>query len=316
MTIAQRLYLLIGMAFLGLAAIAGLGVIQINKVYEAANYANVNTVPSLTDLNNAAVTITKLRVMTYRYVTAKDPNKRRDLEIGMIDRYKKITEMFNLYEKQDLSDDKDKALLENDRIAFKAFGVMQEQVIGLMKQDKADEALDVLFKSVTGVVKSMDIALEEHAKYNADLGKKGADDGAAALKHANMMALTIALLTVLVVITLGVFITRKIVGSLNEAIEISETVAAGDLTRDIIVTSNDETGRLLRALKAMSDSLKNIVGEVRTGTEQITAASTEIATGNLDLSSRTEEQASSLEETASAMEELTSTVKQNADNAR
>ena len=66
----------------------------------------------------------------------------------------------------------------------------------------------------------------------------------------------------------------------------------------------------------MKDSLADIVGQVRNGTETISTASSQIAAGNLDLSSRTEQQASSLEETASSMEELTSTVKQNADNAR
>jgi methyl-accepting chemotaxis protein len=93
-------------------------------------------------------------------------------------------------------------------------------------------------------------------------------------------------------------------------------VAAGDLTKKIEVTSQDETGQLLQALKDMNDSLANIVSNVRQGTDMIATASSEIASGNLDLSSRTEEQASSLEETASSMEELTSTVKQNAENAR
>jgi methyl-accepting chemotaxis protein len=69
-------------------------------------------------------------------------------------------------------------------------------------------------------------------------------------------------------------------------------------------------------MKEMRNSLVDIVGQVRRGTETIGTASREIAAGNIDLSSRTELQASSLEKTASAMEELTSTVKQNADNAR
>lgn len=103
---------------------------------------------------------------------------------------------------------------------------------------------------------------------------------------------------------------------LGRAVEVAETVAAGDLTTSVAVDSKDEIGQLLQALKKMNDNLAGIVGEVRTGTETIATASSQIASGNLDLSSRTEEQASSLEETASAMEELTSTVKQNADNAQ
>jgi methyl-accepting chemotaxis protein len=103
---------------------------------------------------------------------------------------------------------------------------------------------------------------------------------------------------------------------LQLALEVAGAVAKGDLTQRIEVTSNDEVGKLMQALKDMNESLSGIVGEVRNSTESITTASQEIAQGNADLSQRTEEQASSLEETASSMEELTSTVRQNAENAK
>ncbi|SOD25433.1 methyl-accepting chemotaxis protein [Variovorax sp. YR752] len=111
-------------------------------------------------------------------------------------------------------------------------------------------------------------------------------------------------------------LTLGIVRPLGHAVEVAETVAAGDLSTHIEVESRDETGQLMHALREMNASLAKVVGEVRTGTETIATASGQIASGNQDLSSRTEEQASSLEQTAASMEELTSTVKQNADNAR
>ena len=111
-------------------------------------------------------------------------------------------------------------------------------------------------------------------------------------------------------------LTRGIVGPIRQAVALAETVASGDLTRRIDVTSKDETGALLRALRHMNDSLVRIVSEVRAGTDTIATGSTEISAGNLDLSARTEQQAGALEETAASMEELTTTVRQNADNAR
>ena len=115
---------------------------------------------------------------------------------------------------------------------------------------------------------------------------------------------------------LGWLLVRAIVRPLEEAVKIAGAVAQGDLTQRIEVRSNDETGRLMGALRDMNDSLVEIVSRVRSGTDTMATASAEIADGNLDLSSRTEQQAASLEETASSMEELTSTVRQNADNAR
>jgi methyl-accepting chemotaxis protein len=117
-------------------------------------------------------------------------------------------------------------------------------------------------------------------------------------------------------IILSILIVRSITKPVNEAVNVANAVASGDLTSRIDVTSNNETGRLMLALKQMNDNLVDLVSKVRTSTDSIYTASSEIASGNSDLSQRTEEQASSLEETASSMEELTSTVKQNADNAR
>ena len=111
-------------------------------------------------------------------------------------------------------------------------------------------------------------------------------------------------------------ISSSITRPVAQALEVANTVAAGDLTSRIEVTSRDETGMLLQALKTMNENLVRTVSVVRSGTDTIGTAANEVAAGNLDLSSRTEQQASSLEETASSMEELTSTVKQNADNAR
>ncbi|GAB3435086.1 methyl-accepting chemotaxis protein [Massilia solisilvae] len=112
------------------------------------------------------------------------------------------------------------------------------------------------------------------------------------------------------------FLTRSITRPIRTAVQVAETVAAGDLTHRIDAATGDETGALLRALGHMNDSLVAIVSQVRSGTHAIATASAEISAGNLDLSSRTEQQASSLEETAASMEELTGTVRNNAENAR
>jgi methyl-accepting chemotaxis protein len=146
--------------------------------------------------------------------------------------------------------------------------------------------------------------------------QSAAQASAAEARETLVLIVALALAALLLSVIVGVLASRSITGPLDEAVSVARRVANGDLTSDIAVRSTDETGQLLQALKEMNDSLLNIVGNVRTGTDTIATASSQIASGNLDLSARTEQQASALEETASSMEELTSTVKQNADNAR
>ncbi|MES2260133.1 MAG: methyl-accepting chemotaxis protein [Pseudomonadota bacterium] len=130
--------------------------------------------------------------------------------------------------------------------------------------------------------------------------------------------LLLALGTVGMVMGIGFawYITRSITGPLSAAVQVAESVSSGDLRSEIVVQSRDETGQLMHALKHMNSNLVDIVGQVRSGSNMMTAASSEIAAGNLDLSERTEQQASSLERTATSVEQLTSTVQLNADNAR
>ena len=120
---------------------------------------------------------------------------------------------------------------------------------------------------------------------------------------------------VIVANLIGVWLIRAISRPVDKAVSVARSVAKGDLTQSIEVTTQDETGHLMSALKDMNTNLMAMVQKVQNGSDEISAASIQIATRNMDLSGRTEQQASSLEETAASMEELTSTVKQNADNA-
>ncbi len=131
-----------------------------------------------------------------------------------------------------------------------------------------------------------------------------------------IISVSAIVLGVLLSSLIGAVLIRTISGSLGKAVKVARSVAEGDLSQSIEVYSNDETGQLLQALRAMNTSLVSTIDRVRDGTETIGVASREIASGNADLSARTEAQASSLQQTASSMEELTSTVKQNAENAR
>lgn len=108
---------------------------------------------------------------------------------------------------------------------------------------------------------------------------------------------------------------RNTLTPLQQAIDIANKLAGGDLTHKFSVSRGDEFGELLKALSQMGVNLRATVLDVQKNAASVRLATGEIASGNLDLSQRTEEQASSLEETASSMEELTATVRQNTDNS-
>ena len=160
------------------------------------------------------------------------------------------------------------------------------------------------------------VAMEAILKFNLD-GTTGAADKVRKLVIASENVM-LAILGLIVAVGgwLIWVIPRSVVGPVQQAVALAQTIADGDLSKTIVVNRKDELGQLLVSLRTMQTKLSQVVANVRQGSESVATASAEIAQGNHDLSSRTESQASALEQTAASMEELGSTVKQNADSAR
>ncbi len=113
----------------------------------------------------------------------------------------------------------------------------------------------------------------------------------------------------------GVWVARSITRSLAQANAAVRAIAEGDLGQHIPTDGKDEIGQLLARVAEMQTALRRVVGEVRSGVDSVSMASSEIANGNLDLSTRTEQQASRLQQTAASMEQMATTMQHSADNA-
>ena len=193
---------------------------------------------------------------------------------------------------------------------------LNDQVTTLARANRNAEALALLIKEAAPATQKWQDVLKEDIALQKQHNENDVVEMQQAYDTARMLMLGLSAAALALGALLAWWVSRSITRPLGAAVQVAQTVAAGDLSSHIEVHSQDETGQLLQALKDMNASLVGIVGQVRQGTDTIATASSQIAAGNQDLSSRTEEQASSLEETAASMEELTSTVKQNADNAR
>ena len=162
--------------------------------------------------------------------------------------------------------------------------------------------------------------VEEHItalkKLQLDVAKAEYESSVNRYETIRNVAISSIVAGILLALWMGYLLLRAILRPLALTQEVAGKIAAGDLTSDIEITSNDELGKLLTSFKAMQSSIQTLIRDIKDSTDTINTASKEIAAGNSDLSQRTEEQASSLEETASSMEELTSTVKQNTENAK
>jgi hypothetical protein len=73
MTVKARLRVLLGTAIVGILLLVALMVRDISAVYSAANFANVNTVPSIQSLGAADSQIAELRDLTWLHIANTEP---------------------------------------------------------------------------------------------------------------------------------------------------------------------------------------------------------------------------------------------------
>ena len=157
---------------------------------------------------------------------------------------------------------------------------------------------------------------QELVQYQAQLRDQVRAQAVVERQRAYWVVGAVSLTLVLVGVVLAGWVVRSITHPLARAVDLADTIAAGDLTVQVQDDRHDELGHLLRSLNTMTAKLRTVVGEVRSGVDAVNSAAGEIASGNHDLSARTEQTAANLEETAASMEELTATVTQSADTAR
>lgn len=190
------------------------------------------------------------------------------------------------------------------------------------KINQAREAGDVL-QATQAATNELRPAIAVYVKSQADLLRMQEQmrtemrEQAIAQRHQSYWWVgAICLAVVLIGMALAGMIVRSITRPLDRAVHLADTIASGDLTVDVHDDRKDELGHLLRSLNEMTEKLRAVVGQVRSGVESVSAAAGQIATGNQDLSSRTEQTAANLEETAASLEELTATVTQSTDTSR
>ncbi len=217
-----------------------------------------------------------------------------------------------------LSTERGRAVMQQIELHRSAYLPLLNQTMELAMAGDMELARDALYNQLGPVqmqyFRSLDelVALVEKAMAAASTQ---AQQDVSSARSAMLMAATLGTAIGLVIaFILTRSITRMLGGEPREASAVAQQIAQGNLGVAMQVRAGDESS-LMAQMRAMRDSLVQVVAHVRSGSETVAAASTQIAQGNQDLSGRTETQASALEETAASMTQLGATVQQNAANA-
>ncbi|WP_424968421.1 methyl-accepting chemotaxis protein, partial [Metapseudomonas otitidis] len=318
MTISKKMILLVMSALLGILLLSGIAYQQLNQVYTAANFGNINSVPSIVAINTLRNAVNQHIQQTYAHILTTDEATMKELDKGLHDNEGAIQSAIEEYTKL-LSDSEDEQLLAADRKAVEAFIIGANKVLTHSRANENEQARDSMITLQMHEINTLNEALGKHRDYNIRMATEGGQRAEATRQQATLISIVVSAITLVVIGLIGGLITRNLLRQLGGepayAVDVVSRIAAGDLTTTVDTKPGD-TGSMLAAIKTMVEKLSQIIGEVRSNADALTSASEQISATAQSMSQGASEQAASVEETSASMEQMSASIAQNTENAK
>jgi methyl-accepting chemotaxis protein len=300
---------------LSVIAVGGFGLSwlgRLNSNMSASMQKRYNTV----ELTHQTIehSITNARITLQLFETANpDEEKKLNQENEAISH--EISTMVAEIEKS-LSSSQERDLFEIVTQNRQAYISARQKAKGLLADKKRDQALGVLSAEVIPALDKYRASWQKLIDFQTAAMEQSIKDGQESYAVGRRMALLLLVITLIVSPLVAISITKSITVPIQQAVVHAERIAAGDLTREILVTNSSETGKLLQAMHDMSSRLSNIIRDVREGSAAVASAAQQVSASSQSLSQGTSEQAASVEEMSSSLEQMNASISQNADNSR
>ncbi|AOE77257.1 methyl-accepting chemotaxis protein [Pseudomonas lurida] len=314
MNIAPRAFLgfaLIGalMLFLGVFALN-----QMSKIRAATEDITLSSVPSIRALDEFTQLTLRLRVLSYRLLTNREPEvQQKTLEAFEL-RNQQIRTAQAVYEKLIEGAEERSAYDEYVRLLGQ-YHQIEERMKSLSQANQVDDLRKMLNTELLSNSEQVNAVLTRLLELNNKMALATNQDAEDQYNMAFNMVVSLLVIATLLTVLFAWLLTRSITLPISQALEAAEEVAEGNLTRPIKVDGNDEAGRLLAAMAKMQDKLRDTLQRIAGSATQLASAAEELNAVTDESARGLTQQNNEIEQAATAVNEMTSAVEEVARNA-
>ena len=177
------------------------------------------------------------------------------------------------------------------------------------------EAGNILMEDFDKTSIAITSIVEEFVKQQTDEASAMTGNVQKSIGQIMVVLLVISLITIVSGFLIAWYITSSVVRPLIRAVDVSNSIANGDLTVKIESDSNDETGQLLNSMKNMVANLKKLIADIKETSSNMASASEQLSASSEEMSKGVVSQSDRSTQIASAAHEMSQTVVEIARNA-
>ncbi|WP_333804421.1 MCP four helix bundle domain-containing protein, partial [Sulfurospirillum sp.] len=282
MTISKQLMTMLGLATIGIFSIFGIALTKMDTVYEKANYANDNSLPSVLLLNHIIEDAFRLRLYMWQHLAQTDEKEMNKLEQSIEKMSASIDEYLKKYEPM-VSDESDKALLAKDREIKKAYFEFLQKAIKLSRDNQKEASRDYILSN-SAIGQALTGVFDEHMAYNEKLAKEGASMGLDAKKGANLMMIILSLSVAAGVIIISIIIRNNIMQGVHLVRDsIGNFVKNKELNFRIKYEKNNEIKEMVDSFNDLVVTLEHTIGDAKNSSNENASVSHELSTTSMQI---------------------------------
>ncbi|RMO17983.1 putative methyl-accepting chemotaxis protein [Pseudomonas cichorii] len=265
-------------------------------------------------LGEMADTTTRFRTMSYFVLVNRSKADVDKAEARLNTLTQKANQIADSYAPLISSNEEGEAF-KQFKDALKNYLLAQDRLRKISLAGETDQINGLITGDLKVYSDQMAPLLEKLIALNTAGANKAVEDASDQYQNSRFMIAGMIVAAALLTVLLAVLLTRSIVRPLMEAVQVAEDVAAGDLSKNVVVQGNDEVSRLQQALSGMQLNLRQTIQQISESATLLASAAEELDAVTNESSRGLQQQNNEIEQAATAVNEMTAAVEEVARNA-
>ncbi len=254
-----KLYILIGVALIGMLVIGGMSFCLMGRMNDMTSDISTSWLPSINTARDLATTISNIRLNELGYLTAISD----DVEASSLQYLQKEKEdmavLLSTY--GGLIDEEERNFYENAMNLWNQYDKADEEMTALAKQGRYEEARAILEGECVELYNSLNSAFNDIIVYNTEGSDAATEESLFLYRTATLLMAAIIVAIILVGVFFSFLIIRLIKAPISEIENAAIRMAEGDLDIEISYSSKDELGVLAEQVRRLIHKLQLIIDD-------------------------------------------------------
>ena len=276
MKISQKLILTSVISTIFLVGVGFFGITAMNKINENAQMIYNNNLKSIEDLYATKETINSILADVEHILNEDFKADISSMEENIQKSIDKNNKVYEEYEKIPAISEKEK----EDYAKYKEILVehrdIRVEMVKYVKEGNYSKATEIYNNKYVKEKKELISILDSLIEENVLQAEKKSESNNLIYKSSFRIQIIVIVIAALFLLGLGIFMAIWLIRRINNVMKFANNLADGDLTQEIKITTEDELGNMAMALNRASENMRELVKELVSGMENMSASSEEL----------------------------------------